>query len=32
MTPLHWAGFNNDTEVVKFLLKSGAKMTYSSED
>lgn len=29
MTPLHWAAFNNDKEVVGYLLNHGATMTYA---
>ena len=32
MTPLHWAAFNNDTAVIKFLLERNAQMTYSFDD
>ena len=29
LTPLHWAAFNNDKEVVKYLIEQGAIETLS---
>lgn len=29
MTPLHWAAYNKDPNVVAYLLRQGAKMSFS---
>jgi len=32
MTPLHWAAYNDDPGVVKFLLSKGAQLQFNSQD
>ena len=32
MTPLHWAAYHDDSDLVKFLLKKGAKIKFSLEN
>jgi ankyrin repeat protein len=32
LTALHWAAFNNDREVIQYLLTKGAVMKLSAKD
>ena len=32
MTALHWAAFNDDTDVIEFLLSKDAKIKISAKD
>ena len=32
MTPLHWAAYHDDSDLVKYLLKKGAKIKFSLEN